>query len=151
MRVVDRKTFMKLPAGTAFQKGKPWVWGGLCFKSDQMDNDWLYQQTDGIDAKDSGEMFAGLDEMLATGASYPIETALIRDGCFDEDDLFLIYEVDDIDQIQKCLAVARDVAEWPALAAAMREVSDALVRGIPQDVVGHVVSQIMAAAKEGET
>lgn len=114
MRVVDRKTFMALPAGTAFQKGKPWVWGGLCFKSEQIDGDWLYLQTDSIDANDSGEMFARLDEMLAAGARFPIETASTRDGCFGDDDLFLIYEAADLMHLSALIETAIVVATLPA-------------------------------------
>lgn len=97
MRIVDRKTFLKMPAGTAFQKGERWVWSGLAFKTDDAyENDWRYISIDDIDADSSTEMVDRLEDMKDTGRSYPIGFSSTRDGCFDDSDLFLIYEPDDL-------------------------------------------------------
>jgi len=101
MRVVDRKTFLTLPEGTAYQKGKPWVWNGLCFKQGNTPhNDWIYTAIDDVESHDSGEAVDRLEEMLETGKSYPIEDATSRDGFYNDDDLFLIYEAGDLIHLQ---------------------------------------------------
>lgn len=100
MRVVNRETFKQLPSGTAFQRGKPWVWSGLCFKQESYVDDWWYVDVDTVEANDSGELFSRLEEMRTVGASYPIEDGSVRDGRFDPDDLFLIYEVEDLARIR---------------------------------------------------
>lgn len=107
MRIVRRAEFMRLPAGTAFQKGKRWYWGGLCFKTDDVySNDWRYVTVDDVDADDSGEAFERLEEMLSAGTSYPMADASTRDGCFDDEDLFLIYDAEDLTKIEEMFASA---------------------------------------------
>lgn len=102
MRIVDRKTFLTLPAGTAFQKGKPWYWEGLCFKTDDVfENDWRYLSIDSADAESSGEHWDRLEEMRVHGTSYPIDDSSSRDGSFDDQDLFLIYEPADLEWIKE--------------------------------------------------
>lgn len=102
MRVVTRDEFMGLPEGTIFQKGRPWVFGGLSVKGETILHggkaiDWFYIPTDSIDASDSGELFARYDSMLRDGASYPLDLECqSRDGCFDNGDIFMIYEASDV-------------------------------------------------------
>lgn len=106
MRVVDRKTFIGLPVGTIFCKGKPWVFGSLCIKGESLQNDWFYCDPSWVDAHDSGQAFARLEEMLAAGAAYPGEDAESRDGCFDNDEIFLVYELSDLIRLEKAIQTA---------------------------------------------
>lgn len=113
MKVINRTDFMKLPAGTAFCKGKPWYFGSICFKGDTLDTptgDWGYYEPAWVDAGDSGEAFDRLEEMLQLGKSYPMEDASGRDGCFDMDDLFLIFERADLEALKSCINDAIGVA-----------------------------------------
>jgi hypothetical protein len=84
-----------------FVKGKPWVFEDLCVKGDTIsdgdqDVDFYNRTLTWIDACSSVELFTRLEEMLHKGASYPLETGEGRDGCFDDTDIFLVYERDDL-------------------------------------------------------
>jgi hypothetical protein len=96
MRVVDRKTFLTLPAGTFYCKGERWVFDSICIKDDSLANDWYYLNPAWPAAQDSEEAFDLLDKSLDSGISFPCEDATGRDGCFDETDIFLVFEADDL-------------------------------------------------------
>lgn len=98
MRVVDRKTFLTLPRGTIYAKGSRWAFEDLCIKGDTMSagNDWSSLCPAWVAAHDSGEAFARLEQMLETGASYPMEESYCRDGCYEDDAIFLIFERADL-------------------------------------------------------
>jgi hypothetical protein len=103
MRVVDRKTFLTLPEGTIFCKGVQWAFESLCIKGESLGNDWLDLDPTWVGAKDGGEASERLDEMLVFGASYPMEEAYGRDGCFDDSDVFLVFERDDLVKLREHL------------------------------------------------
>lgn len=96
MRVVDRKTFLTLPAGTIYCKGVQWAFDGLCIKDDSLGNDWIYLDMAWASAHDSGEAVDILEKSLETGSSFACEDAFGRDGCFDDDAVFLIFETGDL-------------------------------------------------------
>jgi len=96
MRVVNRKDFLVLPAGTIYCKGVPWAFDGICIKDDSLANDWIYLDMAWPSAHDSGDAMALLDTSLETGSSFPCEESFGRDGCFDEGAVFLIFEPADL-------------------------------------------------------
>lgn len=100
MRVLNRKAFLMLPIGTAFCKGKEWFFEGLAFKDETIvageHGDWYEADPAWVDGEDSGECIDRLIEMLATGASYPMQNSICRDGLFEPDDVFLIFEREDL-------------------------------------------------------
>lgn len=100
MRVVNRETFLKLPAGTVYAKGVPWSFNSLCFKGESLGNDWYEHDPAWVEANDSGEAFDRLERMLHQGASYPMEDAEGRDGLFDADAIFLIFEKADLEKLR---------------------------------------------------
>lgn len=110
MRVVDRKTFLTLPAGTIYCKGVRWAFEGLCIKDDSLGNDWIYLDPAWPSAHDSGEAVDLLEGSLETGSSFPCEDDMGRDGCFTEDAVFLIFEKDDLmslrDHVNAALALS---------------------------------------------
>lgn len=110
MRIYRRAEFMKLPEGTVFCKGKPWAFEDLCVKGETIPNNFYARGLQWVDAHDSGEAFDRLEEMLAEGASYPLETAEMRDGCFNDEDLFLVYEKADLVSLIALFQQACDVA-----------------------------------------
>jgi len=99
MKVYNRKDFMALPEGVIFCKGKPWYWETLCVKGDTLTSDFLDTCLQSIEAHDSGEQCNRYDRMLELGESYPMNDSCGRDGCFDDEDLFLVYEPDDLMQL----------------------------------------------------
>lgn len=109
VRIVDRKTFLSLPAGTAYCKGKKWYFESLAFKGESLPNDWLYIDPAWVDANDSGEAFDRLEEMLESNVSYPMETDCRRDGLFDEAAVFMVFEDNDLKQLFALLAKALSV------------------------------------------
>lgn len=97
MRVVDRKTFLELPEGTVYCKGEEWSFDGLTFKFETCGtNDWWSMDPAWVDGKDPIECVDRLEEMKNDGASYPMQISIGRDGCFDKDAMFLVFEREDL-------------------------------------------------------
>ena len=97
MRIVNRETFLKLPAGTLFYKYSPQILGELSVKGEAgWDPDFVYLSlNDLVDAKDSGEHFELLDKAEA-GADIPVAFENFgRDGLFDADQLFAVLSKDE--------------------------------------------------------
>lgn len=101
MRAVDRKTFLMLPAGTIYCKGIKWAFDSICIKGDSLENDWIYLDPSWPAAHDTGAAVEYLEMSLADGMSFACEDAMGRDGCFDDDAVFLIYEKRDLDELRQ--------------------------------------------------
>ncbi len=106
MRIVNLEEFRKLPAGILFCKYSPCVFGSLQLKGDTLPIDFtccnliasVYFE------KSSNEMFDTLDRAEKTGESFMLEVDCFgRDGLFEEDELFGIYEPFDIRQLLNVL------------------------------------------------
>lgn len=117
MKIYRRAAFLELPAGVIYAKGKPWHFNDLAQKHETIldDNgtamDFTYVDLVAIKmGHDSGEYFARLDRMLEAGESYPMEDDLSRDGCFDDEDLFLVYEAADLQRLTAIVGSARSVS-----------------------------------------
>lgn len=116
MRIFRRAAFLNLPAGVIFAKGKPWYFETLSRKDETIHDqgrpiDWYYQDLVNIDmGADSGEWHDRLDHMLEYGSSQPMEDAVGRDGCFDDEDLFLVFEPADLVNLQVIIAEALKIA-----------------------------------------
>ena len=106
MKIVNRKTFLQMPSGTIFAKGNKWFFESLCIKGDSLHNDFYCLDPAWIDSEDDRQQFDRLDEMLSTGCSFPIESSESRDGLFDDDALFLIFELDDLLVMKKHIELA---------------------------------------------
>ncbi len=115
MRIINREEFLKMPVGTIYAKGKPLYFSGLTIRGDTVsDVDWqtidpAYIGGDSI--VDSGAAFDALQDMLKNGASYPMQDAWCRDGMFDDDDIFLIFERPDLIILQGFIESAIELAE----------------------------------------
>lgn len=104
MKIYRRDEFLKLPAGTIFAKGKPQYFEGLSVKGDSLPDDftcrqlvWFENHGDTDDEFDQGYRF---DAMVEGNASFPMGQSYGRDGCFDDEDLFLVYERDDLQELR---------------------------------------------------
>lgn len=106
MRVVNRMTFLTLPAGTIYCKGVEWAFDSLSVKGDSLANDWIYLDPSWPSAFDAGEACGLLWRSLESGSSFACEDAYGRDGCFDEDAVFLIYEKEDLLTLRKYIDAA---------------------------------------------
>jgi len=98
MKIVNLKTFLAMPAGTVYSKFEPCIFGELCIKEESLSNDWFYQDiADAIDVNDSGEFGEILCRASGTGESIPMNfECLGRDGCFEDGQMFAVFERDDV-------------------------------------------------------
>jgi hypothetical protein len=101
MKVVDKQTFFELPSGTIYSKGKAWYFSDFLIKGNTIYNeglpiDWFYLYTNW---PEDDKAFESLEKALITGESFKANRLFGRDGLYDPDDLFLIYEKDDLDDL----------------------------------------------------
>ena len=99
MKIVNRKTFLGMPAGTVFAKFSPHIFGDLCIKGESIgDIDFFYQQiVDAIAARDSGEEVDILDAALEEGAELEFDFYCeTRDGLYEQDQLFAVWSAKDV-------------------------------------------------------
>ena len=102
MRIVDRKEFLKLPENTVYSLFAPCVFDGLLIKASPanfMPNDWLYD--DLICPVDADSSCASADVLLAADEDSSLSIQMDfnctgRDGSFDQNQKFAVYEMDDI-------------------------------------------------------
>lgn len=109
MKIYSRHNFLRLPEGTFFAKGVKWAIDGFCIKGETwFDNsgnaiDFLYHNLIGVDSNDSQDFADKLEEMLQKGTSYPMEKDYGRDGCFDDQEMFLVFEREDLKRIREMI------------------------------------------------
>lgn len=98
MKIYKRDEFLKLPEGTVFHKAQEdsYCFGTLSFKGQSLEYDFYCLDTGWIDGEDSTECFDRLEEMITNKASYPMQCCESRDGLFEENAIFLVYEKDDL-------------------------------------------------------
>ena|ERR1700676_5009623 len=120
MRIVDRKTFLSLPADRVFAKYEPHVCGHLSIKGNTMDgcNDFfvtLLDAVSSVDADSSSDTWdtlekAGIESDTDGESGKEIKTefsGITRDGLHEDGQLFLVLSADDvkalIDRLTECL------------------------------------------------
>jgi len=108
MRIVNLQQFLTLPSGTLYQRYKPSVAESLEIKWDNCgERDWVLQDLEGIgiiENNGSDQLFERLDDMQHNCASYPAAFDFAgRDGCARGDEMFLVYERDDVARLIKTL------------------------------------------------
>lgn len=110
MHIVDRKTFLKLRKGTVFQKYEPQIAGKIAIKGNNAgDNDFWFTELDGLptNANSDTEEFIILKEALTDGDHFGVALGTwARDGLFENDQLFLIWGLYDIEELLKTIATA---------------------------------------------
>ena len=113
MRIVDRQTFLSLPPNTVYQKYEPIFFGSISIKMESLETDWVeldVSNPDFAEATDSGR-WAMLCCEMEEGASFPLYMESCgRDGLFDQNQLFAVWEPHDIEllieKLRACLPVA---------------------------------------------
>lgn len=101
---------MEMPEGTIFAKGGRWWFDQISFKAQNMGPDFVYLNLCDIDCNSSSQQTNRLEEMLTKGVSYPMDNdGFTRDGCFDDGDIFLVFEKEDLltlrDRIDEAIGV----------------------------------------------
>ncbi|MES4613543.1 hypothetical protein V2154_16630 [Ewingella sp. CoE-038-23] len=109
MKIINRKEFLDLPANTLFSKYEECSFGPIEIKGDTaVGIDFLSQQiADAIDDS-SEDRFDILIEAEKSGSSFRMDLHCeYRDGFFDKDQLFAVWEKEDvkmlIDRLNECL------------------------------------------------
>ncbi len=98
MKIVDRATFLALPAETLFSKYTQCSMDELMIKGDSLTyDDFLYQDiADAIECHGSGFSSTLIDSQH-NGTSISMDfDCQSRDGCFDADQLFAVWERADV-------------------------------------------------------
>lgn len=120
MKIVDHKTFLALPAGTLFSKYTPISFGDLSIKGDTLPGDVgdfvSLTLSDAVDHTSSADLMDKLDAARTESASMPMDfDAGSRDGMFDADQSFAVWEPQDvfalIARLQSTLPGAEALAE----------------------------------------
>lgn len=110
MKIYKRAEFLKLPPGTIYAKGKPQYFGNLSVKGETLGNDWITLDLVWFEAANDAEIDERFDAMLEKGASYPMESAYGRDGCFDEEEAFLVWQRGDLQTLRQYIDNAMETA-----------------------------------------
>jgi hypothetical protein len=100
MKILNRKQFLALPGQVLFSKYEPYVFGDIAIKGETLGNDFYYQSIadslEAIGVEFSETLFLAKE----TGDSIAMDfDCLGRDGCFDEDQLFAVWEEKDVRQL----------------------------------------------------
>ena len=108
MKIVNRTTFLALPAGTLYQKFQPNVTEEqLSIKTHNCgDDDWFHMEISGTMIREE-KGFPSFQEMREDGTPSPAYFGIGRDGCFDKDQLFLIWEPDDVGRLVQVLVASQ--------------------------------------------
>ena len=104
MKIVNRKIFLQMPKGTLFSEYVPCVFYGLFAKTgepDDMINDYFEKELiSNPKCHDSGEFSSILINAEETGASFNLDFDISgRNGAFKNDQLYAVYEKQDIVQL----------------------------------------------------
>lgn len=102
MKVYNRQDFLKLPEGTFFCKGVRWAFESLMIKGDTWNDnqgkpfDFLCLDLNDIDCVNSSHRVGLLVSSLVCNTSCEINQDYGRDGSFNDEDVFLVYEKEDL-------------------------------------------------------
>lgn len=114
MKIVNRKQFLALPEGVIYAKFQPCVFGDIAVKYDSIDNDWYYRDLLEVDAEDSGEWADMLLEGMEKDISLPLDFECVsRDGFYDDDQLFTVFEKQDV--ISLIESLQKIVPDYPEI------------------------------------
>jgi hypothetical protein len=110
MKIVNLTQFLALPNETLFCKYQPCAFGELEIKVENAGQiDFVTQDLAGAIAfSDSGEFLDKLEDARENGISLPMDFDFAgRDGLFEKDQLFAVYESADVEaliaRLQRCL------------------------------------------------
>lgn len=109
MRIVSRRELMAMEPGVLYAElfgdGQ---YGELCIYGGSSGNDFTERCIINPESGSSEELWQRQDDMLANGTSYPVEAHYGRDGMFDDDARYLVYDAADIVSIVQDLRPYRD-------------------------------------------
>lgn len=103
MRVVNRKEFLEMPPGTLYRKFEPVVFDELSVKLETLKtNDWVYIDLTEPDTYDEFSEF--YFNRSQDGEPFRIDYEVSsRDGFYDDEQLFIVYDQEDLKQLIRFL------------------------------------------------
>lgn len=106
MRIINRIEFLKLPENTLYMSYEPQIYGDLEIKLESLQNDFYVEYLHGFieGTNCSGTNSEAHDYAEKTGETFIFSETSGRDGCFDDDQLFAVYDNEDIIQLINKLA-----------------------------------------------
>lgn len=124
MKLLTRAQFLELPAGVFYaknpQRGTDGVnsisifFDDLCVKDETCRDDkgraidWWYRSLNSYDNEGDSNFYEQYMR-LKGGESVPLLSSISRDGLFDQDDLFLVYEQADLSALAQLMQAAMAV------------------------------------------
>lgn len=105
MKIVDRATFLALPAGTVYAKWSPLIIGEICIKvgNCQGFDDWVYQSLDMLDGDVPVDSLMALDEGKEVAVDMDCTE---RDGLYEPEQRFAVWSPEDVEALIKRLLKA---------------------------------------------
>jgi len=109
MKIVDRQAFLKLPENTVYCEYKPHIFESVNIKGESVSNIdyWSVDIAAPIDCDDSSDM---VEKMKLDSIPLDFESET-RDGMFNENQLYAVYEKHDIEKLISRLSLALDIKE----------------------------------------
>jgi hypothetical protein len=110
MRIVNLKTFLSLPSGVLFSKYSDNLFGHILIKDESIatqTGDFFYYDLENLVAcEHSGEIDGILEKAEVSGESFKLDiNVLSRDGLFEADQLFAVWEKSELDDLRELLSV----------------------------------------------
>jgi len=107
MRIISREKFIKMPIGTVFSYYEPQCFRELMIKASdnsKWEDDFLYDSLIGAIECVSSDDFSSKCEHMEGGGSVTVDfEGTSREGLFDKEQLFAIYEKEDVEKLIKRL------------------------------------------------
>lgn len=107
MKIVNRKTFLELPSGIVYSRYQSLgSLSSLEVKESSggvLGNDWVYTNLiSSVECNDSGEFSEIMMAAEESGSEFKLDVECgERDGFFEEDELFAVYDRDDLAKLHK--------------------------------------------------
>lgn len=115
MRIVSKTELLAMPKGTPFAEYHPTRWpdrfsifaGPTGYGEDFWYRDICHPQND-----ETGQLLDRQGEMAEKGARYPVETTMAREGFFDLDMRYVVWEPEDVARIINLLQGGDDPSDF---------------------------------------
>jgi len=109
MKIVNLETFRSLPVNTLYSKYEPCVFEEMLIKDETIEYDFFCSSiVDALELSETVSFSSMLSEAQETGDSLDMDFDICgRDGCFEKDQLFAVYENKDvkalIEKLKTCI------------------------------------------------
>jgi len=110
MKILTRKQFMNTPIGTVFSYYEPQCFRDLMIKQSDLsgwETDFLYDNIIGALESESSDEYSNKCVKMEAGESVLMDfEATSREGLFEEEQLFAVYEKEDVEKLIKRLILS---------------------------------------------